>query len=439
MSISLHEKYKVLIDILKQLHQGVSTSELREKYRDVLQQISPFEIPIIEQHLVKEGIPVTEILKLCDLHVELFKDFIAAREVKDVPESHPLDLLMRENDWILKRAEVLGLYATSLQTTSPETSTSILSNIRFILAELRKIRLHYRKIQMLIFPYLERRGIIAVPRVMWGREDQVVVKLRQLHSKVEDAVAGRGQVDYKVLAQELLALSREISDLVFRENKILFPAIWALLSEGEWAAIAEIADEMGYIVEVGEKKWKPRAKPILPYELEASSLTPDQLEKLPLEFKQVISRGLEPDTYKLVREGDLDLETGFLNLEELKGVFKALPVELTFAGLDRRVRFYSESEITGGFVRTKTILGRRLEYCHPPRLENYVKLNVDALMRGEFPYREFWTRVGDRVLRVIIAGVRDSQGKLVGVLEVVEDLTEVVNNPEEVKKKIVVL
>ncbi|MCC6053212.1 MAG: DUF438 domain-containing protein [Desulfurococcaceae archaeon] len=439
MSISLHEKYKVLIDILKQLHQGVSTSELREKYRDVLQQISPFEIPIIEQHLVKEGLPVTEILKLCDLHVELFKDFIAAREVKDVPESHPLDLLMRENDWILKRAEVLGLYATSLQTTSPETSTSILSNIRFILAELRKIRLHYRKIQMLIFPYLERRGIIAVPRVMWGREDQVVVKLRQLHSKVEDAVAGRGQVDYKVLAQELLALSREISDLVFRENKILFPAIWALLSEGEWAAIAEIADEMGYIVEVGEKKWKPRAKPILPYELEASSLTPDQLEKLPLEFKQVISRGLEPDTYKLVREGDLDLETGFLNLEELKGVFKALPVELTFAGLDRRVRFYSESEITGGFVRTKTILGRRLEYCHPPRLENYVKLNVDALMRGEFPYREFWTRVGDRVLRVIIAGVRDSQGKLVGVLEVVEDLTEVVNNPEEVKKKIVVL
>jgi DUF438 domain-containing protein len=439
VSISLHEKYKVLIDILKQLHQGVSTSELREKYRDVLQQISPFEIPIIEQHLVKEGIPVTEILKLCDLHVELFRDFIAAREVKDVPESHPLDLLMRENDWILKRAEVLGLYATSLQTTSPETSTSILSSIRFILAELRKIRLHYRKIQMLIFPYLERRGIIAVPRVMWGREDQVVVKLRQLHSKVEDAVAGRGQVDYKVLAQELLTLSREISDLVFRENKILFPAIWALLSEGEWAAIAEIADEMSYIVEVGEKKWKPRAKPILPYELEASSLTPDQLEKLPLEFKQAISRGLEPDTYKLVREGDLDLETGFLNLEELKGVFKALPVELTFAGLDRRVRFYSESEITGGFVRTKTILGRRLEYCHPPRLENYVKLNVDALMRGEFPYREFWTRVGDRVLRVIIAGVRDSQGKLVGVLEVVEDLTEVVNNPEEVKKKIVVL
>jgi DUF438 domain-containing protein len=60
-------------------------------------------------------------------------------------------------------------------------------------------------------------------------------------------------------------------------------------------------------------------------------------------------------------------------------------------------------------------------------------------LRGEFPYREFWTRVGDRILRVIIAGVKDSQGKLIGVLEVVEDLTEVVNNPEEVKKKIMVL
>jgi DUF438 domain-containing protein len=48
----------------------------------------------------------------------------------------------------------------------------------------------------------------------------------------------------------------------------------------------------------------------------------------------------------------------------------------------------------GGFIRTKTILGRKIQFCHPPRLERYV---------------------------------------------IVEDLTEVVNNPDEIKKKIIVL
>uniref|UniRef100_A0A7J3ZK81 DUF438 domain-containing protein n=1 Tax=Fervidicoccus fontis TaxID=683846 RepID=A0A7J3ZK81_9CREN len=438
MSTELAKKYEALKEAIRLLHQGVSVSELKERYRDLLQQVSPFEIPLIEQQLVKEGLPVAEILKLCDLHVELFREFLSAREVRDVPEGHPLDLLMRENEWIQRRAEVLGLYAAELLTSSPEGASSILSNIRSLLEELKRIRLHYRKIQMLVFPYLERRGIVAVPRVMWGREDQVVVKLRRLATEVEALLGGKSQGDYRKTASELLELAKEIGDLVFRENKILYPAIWALFSEGEWAAIAEIADDIGYIIEVGERRWRSSAEPILPYELEAT-ITPEQLEKLPAEFRHALSGGLEPDGYRVVRDGDLDLGTGFLSVEELKGIFRALPVEVTFADANRRIRFYSESEISGGFARAKTILGRRVEFCHPPRLEGFVKLNVDVLMRGEFSHREFWTRSGDRILRVIIAGVRDSQNRLIGVLEVVEDLTEVINNPGEVLKKIVVL
>ncbi|ACL10418.1 putative PAS/PAC sensor protein [Desulfurococcus amylolyticus 1221n] len=125
--------------------------------------------------------------------------------------------------------------------------------------------------------------------------------------------------------------------------------------------------------------------------------------------------------------------------EEIEGIFRALPLEVTYGDINDRVRFFSESEITGGFVRTKTILGRRIPFCHPPRLEKYVMTNVEALKKGQFKYREFWTRLGDRVIRVIIAPVKNREGKLLGTLEIVEDLTDVVNNPEEVKKKILVL
>lgn len=42
------------------------------------------------------------------------------------------------------------------------------------------------KNQMLLFPYLERMGIIAVPRVLWGREDLAIGKIRKLLEEVEN-------------------------------------------------------------------------------------------------------------------------------------------------------------------------------------------------------------------------------------------------------------
>jgi DUF438 domain-containing protein len=148
---------------------------------------------------------------------------------------------------------------------------------------------------------------------------------------------------------------------------------------------------------------------------------------------------VEPDRYELVREGDLDVGTGFLSLEEVKGVFRALPVEVTFADANDRVRFYSDGRLPPAFIRTQTILGHNLLFCHLPRLGRYVKETVEALKKGEADYREFWTRIGDRIVRIFISAVRDENGKYLGAVEVVEDFTEVLSNPEEVLKKVIVL
>jgi len=157
-----------------------------------------------------------------------------------------------------------------------------MENIKILLGELRKIRVHYRKNQMLIFPYLEKRGIIAVPRVLWGREDQALVKIRELSRMVQEP-EGVGKELREKLVSELRKLSTEIGELVFRENEILYPSTWILLSEGEWAAISEIADELGWIIETGDREWKPSSKPILPLELgeDALKLPSEKIEALP--------------------------------------------------------------------------------------------------------------------------------------------------------------
>lgn len=269
---STSNKIEAVRSLLKALHAGESVEKLKKEFGDILSQISPFEILLIEQQLVREGIKIDEILKLCDLHVELFKEYLMPRELEGIPRDHPLDLLMRENDWILKQADILSLYASAiLRADSDEEAREAIAGLKRAALELAKIRLHYRKIQMLLFPYLERRGMVAVPRVMWGREDQVRVKLRGLLDAISKLETEFDKSRANEVAKSALEIAREASELIFRENKILFPAVWALFTEGEWAAMAEIAEDLGYLIEV-EEKWSSRARPILPYQLEAEIL-----------------------------------------------------------------------------------------------------------------------------------------------------------------------
>jgi len=431
--MTFDQRKEVLKKIIRLLHEGLSVEELKEKYKDLLSSISPLEIPLIEQELVREGLSINEILSLCDLHVALFREYLTERELKGIPDGHPLYLLIKENEKLLKLAEILGIYAQALKKA--ENRENIVDSISTVLGELKWIRAHYRKNQMLIFPYLERRGITAVPRVLWGREDQVIVKMRELGEVIKEF--REGSVDkLNEIAERSEEISKEVIDLIFRENKILYPACWALFSEGEWAAINDIARNMGYIIEY-KSTWTAKAEPVYPYQLK-TEISEEKFASLPPEMKTLAYSSM-PDDYNIRREDDIEMKTGFLNAKELESILRNLPVEITFADENDRVRFYTESLMRKGFIRTKTIIGRRLSFCHPPRLENYVMLNVSKIKAGEFPFREFWTRSGDRVLRVIIAGVRDENGKYLGTLEVVEDLTEIIENPDEIKKKIMVL
>jgi DUF438 domain-containing protein len=431
-TLNLNEKKEVIKKILRELHSGVSLEVLKERFKEVLKGISPMEIPLIEQELVKEGVPIQEIIKLCDLHVALFRDFLVSRELEEVPRGHPLNLLLMENEYLLKKAEALNIYALSLSRATTEDEKKALTNhIRELINDLRKIRAHYRKIQMLIFPYMEKRGISAVPRVLWAREDEIIVKLRSIVKLLESN-------DYVEISKKALEIANGVSEIIFRENKILFPAVWVLLSEGEWAAINDEANKIGWLVNV-DAKWTPVEKPVMPYEVKGV-VDEEKLEKLPQEMKIIaLSGGVKPDEYELIRSGDLDLETGFVNLDELKSLFQSLPLELTFADANDRVRFFSESKIHKGFVRSKTILGRRVEYCHPPRLEAFIKKVLNELKIGSKNYEVFWTKMGDRIIRVMVVALRNDEGKYLGVLEIVEDLTEIVEKPEEVKKKVLVI
>jgi len=110
---------------------------------------------------LKEGeITVRDIIKMCDLHVELFRGTVsgAGREIEKLPLGHPLRNLYEENKQILKDSEVLSLLASSVfSSESNEGKGEFLRELKELLKQMRNIGFtHYTREEMLIFPYLER-------------------------------------------------------------------------------------------------------------------------------------------------------------------------------------------------------------------------------------------------------------------------------------------
>ncbi|MEM1801173.1 MAG: DUF438 domain-containing protein [Desulfurococcaceae archaeon] len=52
------KKIQLIKDLLKEIHSSVDPVKLRERFKEILQRVSPFEIPLIKQELIKEDISI---------------------------------------------------------------------------------------------------------------------------------------------------------------------------------------------------------------------------------------------------------------------------------------------------------------------------------------------------------------------------------------------
>jgi len=411
--------------LLLELHKGKNVNEVKNQFKSLLRSINPLEIPIIEQELIKDGISPWEIVRMCDVHVELFREAVAEREeFKDLLPGHPLHTLLMENEQIVRDSEVLSLYANALVKTKDEGKRKeILDYLRHMIFELAKVGNHYAREEMLIFPYLEKRGITAVPTVLWAKHDEIRFKIRTVRILLTSEIDNWDEF-VKELKEKIDDLARALVDMVFREDNILYPTIKELFSEGEWVAIRNEESEIGYYKVTPGDEWKPSAKPILPYQV-SLEVTPEQAQKVPREVQMILkSQKVEKDTYQVEREGDLALESGYLSLKEVNAIFKMLPFDVTFVDKDDRVRFFSRGK-ERIFPRATTVLGRPVKYCHPPRSVGVVEEILKSFKEGQRDVAEFWIQMGGRFVHIRYFAVRDESGEYLGTLEVVQDATEI--------------
>lgn len=120
----------------------------------------------------------------------------------------------------------------------------------------------------------------------------------------------------------------------------------------------------------------------------------------------------------------MKFENGSLSKIEVEGILDALPIDLSFVDKSDRVKYFNKAE-KRIFVRTKSVIGRKVELCHPQKSVHVVTKIIEAFKAGKKDVAEFWINMGGRLVHIRYFAVRDQNKKYLGTLEVTQDLTDI--------------
>jgi len=232
---------------------------------------------------------------------------------------------------------------------------------------------------------------------MWMEHNQLRDKKKGLYNLIENYNTMSFQDFKKQLGETAKSLSGFLSSHIFKENNILFPTAQRVVTEQEWRNARREFDEIGYC-----------------------SFTPEHLIAIP-EVKDVERQKAEA---LAVPEGILQFETGTLSKEEVEAVLNTLPVDITFVDKEDAVKYFSKAE-KRIFVRTKAVIGRKVQLCHPQKSVHIVNKILEAFKTGKKDVAEFWIQKGNRLIHIRYFAVRDKDGKYLGTMEVTQDLTDI--------------
>jgi hypothetical protein len=121
------------------------------------------------------------------------------------------------------------------------------------------------------------------------------------------------------------------------------------------------------------------------------------------------------------KDGTIMMPTGHVSVEQLTAVLSTLPLDLTFVNAEDRVAFFSEGP-NRIFARSKAIIGRKVQHCHPPRSADTVNKILDDFRAGRQNVAEFWINFQGKFVHIRYFAVRNDEGKYLGTVELTQDL-----------------
>jgi DUF438 domain-containing protein len=389
------QRVEIMKSLIRQLHAGETEERVKAQLETMLDEADYSDVFIMEVQLVQEGIAAEDIQRLCDTHTRVLKKHLDLQETPETIPGHPVHTMVQENKELIKTTNQIRLEMKKLESLPVEQDvTGEMRTIQQQLNNLMDVDKHYRRKEYLLFPYFEKNNLPGPPMVMWGKHDEVREMLKQTIDGLQQIESMNAS---EAKAYNLFTVSPAIDaidEMVFKEEKILFPTALNLLTEQEWYEIYLQSDEYGYCLYAPEFVWTPEGG--VHTEIKTSA----------------------------AQNGRIQMPTGSFGLDELIAVFSTMPFDVTFVDKEDTVRYFSPGK-TRIFDRSRTILGRKVQYCHPPKSVHIVNQIVRDFKAGKQDRARFWINLHDTLVSICYYAVRDAQGSYLGTLEVTQDLTEV--------------
>lgn len=446
--MNANERTDLLKSYISRIDTGEALETVQEDFKLNFSDVSAAEIAKAEGELLQEGTPLKQVQKLCDIHSALFhgatreerlenteKAVSAAMESRTSPVvksgldihsrlnhlkiaakaaspvsvtaefGHPLNILTMENSEIMQKLNLL-------QEDLDEGKSA--ERIRNDLAELKKAGKHYDKKDELLLPFLKRHGISGPADVMWNVDADI-------RKENADLFSGLTEENAAEKAEEIRKLIARMKEMIFKEEKILFPLTEKLFTNEEWQAIYKDFPDFQYAYLTEIPKWKGA-------KMESSS---DKM--MPAVFVEGTDHSINESSNEADRTV-IHLPGGSITLTQLEGILRTLPMELTFLDSDNMNRYFTEGSSL--FPRPTSAIGHPVFECHPPKVIPIVKNVLEQLRKGEKDVVSFSTHKNGKPVLVRYFAVHGRDGSYLGTLEAAEDLSGCQNELKKLFSKI---
>lgn len=384
------KRKELLKHMILQLHNGDAPDLVRKRLVELLKSIPYDEVVEVEQELISDGLPVEEVLKLCDIHQMVLDGHIDQTGAKQVPEGHPVDTFKKENLELEKVINELEQLFDKVKDIKDVEVRPWLTKVHTHLNNLMDVDKHYKRKEYLLFPFLEKYEITGPPKVMWGKHDEI----RTLLKASIEAVSSKGNVspDETATLTELILLPavKGVSDMISKEEEILLPMSMDKLTDDDWYSIYNQTNEFGYCLFDPQVEWKPA--------------------------------GMATSEITYNTGSNILLTTGSFNLNEIEALFKTLPIDITLVDKDDKVKFFSLGP-DRIFTRNRAIIGRDVRMCHPPSSVHVVEQILKDFKSGNQNSAAFWISMQGRFIYIEYFALRDKAGSYLGTIEFTQDLT----------------
>jgi DUF438 domain-containing protein len=249
-------------------------------------------------------------------------------------------------------------------------------------------RIHNRKEEELLFPLMQSRGIpgeggpLGVMLMEHKAERELLAAMIAQAGRLREAGGGEKE-EYRSRGLEYLRIRAEH---IWKENDVLYKMGAKVLDADDNRNLLE-----GF-AEIDEQAYGAAAR--------------SRFEQMLRE----VEAGADVKT-RLIRN---------LSYEQIHGIMEALPFEVTFVDAADTVDYFNRLDRVKIFPRTRSVVGRRVEKCHPEKSVDVVREIVEGFRSGTRDKAEFWIDFrGDKVL-IRYFPVYGDEGEYLGVLEVTQ-------------------